>query len=154
MTMTDTGTQEGQQGHEGSQEGAGGQEGSQGGEGGEQTFDARYVAGLREEAARYRQRAHDAEQRAESVLEALWQARRAEATRGLLADATDLAGDVAMLDDDGLPDVERIRAAAEELVKAKPHLGERRPTGSIEQGARGGEQQGVNLANRLRSLAG
>jgi hypothetical protein len=136
--------------------GTGGQEGDGGAPSdpeGAQSFDLAYVTGLRDESARYRQRAHDAEARSQRALEALWEARRAEATAGLLADPTDLAGTVEMLDDDGLPDLERIRTAAEELATRKPHLRERRPSGTIDQGPRGSTSE-VNLADRLRRLAG
>lgn len=124
-------------------------------------YPAEIVQRLRQEAAERRTRAREADEartaaeaRTDHVLTLLWEARRDIATRGVLADATDLTGTVEMLDDDGLPDAARIKGAAEALAQSKPHLRERRPSGTIDQGARGDSSEQVNLAERLRRAAG
>jgi hypothetical protein len=108
------------------------------------TFDADYVKRLRDENAARRTAAKEADdraaaagERADRLLAALWDARRAQATADVLADPTDLDGTVEMLDDDGVPDPDRIKAAAEALVEAKPHLAARKVVGDVGQGARG-----------------
>jgi hypothetical protein len=123
-------------------------------------YPAEIVQRLRQEAAERRTRARESDEasqaaaaRTERALHALWEARRDAATRDLLADPTDLDGTLDMLDDDGLPDSDRIRAAAEALVAAKPHLASRRPAGDIDQGARGTVPEPVNLAAIIRQAA-
>lgn len=117
------------------------------------TFDRAYVEKLRKEAGDYRVRA----KRADALAAKLLETTIADATRGILADPTDLRANLAneteLLDDDGDPDADKIKNAAQELVKTKPHLGDRRPKGEVDQGARD-EPASVNLASMLRERAG
>jgi hypothetical protein len=70
---------------------------------------------------------------------------------GRLVDPTDLPVTNDLLEDDGMPDSEKINEAIEELLKQKPHLASTRPRVSdIGQGPRPG-QQDVNLADILRA---
>jgi hypothetical protein len=117
-----------------------------------ETFDAEYVHKLRAENADARTKRKAAEDVRDAALGRLWEAERARACAGILADPTDLEGTVDMLDDDGVPDFDRIKTAAEELAKTKPHLRPRKPTEPIDQGVRG-EAEPVNLAAKLRQLA-
>lgn len=73
---------------------------------------------------------------------------------GLLADPTDLPFSEDLLAD-GIPDVEKVRSAVEDLIARKPHLADRRPRGSVDQGARGASEPTVSdLGAILRSRAG
>lgn len=117
-----------------------------------QTFDKDYVEKLRKEAAEARTKAKRADELAARLLEATI----ASATSGILADASDLRANVSdedLLDDDGLPDPEKIKTAASELAQRKPHLADRRPAGNVDQGARP-QPESVDLAGMIRGLAG
>lgn len=114
-----------------------------------ETFPRSYVEQLRQESAGYRTRA----QRADALAERLMAATVREATVGVLADPTDL--DVSrdlehLLDDDGMPDAERIAEAAREMIARKPHLADRRPRGDVDQGPRTTSAD-VDLAGMLRA---
>lgn len=111
-----------------------------------ETFPREYVEQLRQESAGYRTRA----QRADALAERLMVATVREATAGILADSTDLVTTDALLDDNGMPDPERIAEAARELVGRKPHLADRRPRGDADQGARSTSAD-VDLAGMLRA---
>ena len=113
------------------------------------TFPRQYVEDLRRESAGYRDRA----KRADALAERLLAATVREATAGILADPTDLPMSDDLYDADGFPDAEAITAAARALVGRKPHLGDRRPTGDVDQGARETSEP-VNLAGLVRGLAG
>ncbi|MEX0983671.1 MAG: hypothetical protein WD096_01330 [Actinomycetota bacterium] len=94
----------------------------------EETFDRAYVERLRRESAEYRTRARRAEELESRLSDAVVR----EGAAGVLEDPDDLlrhreADD--LLDDDGFPDVEKVRSAARELVATKPHLTTRRPEG-------------------------
>jgi hypothetical protein len=109
-------------------------------------YPAEVVERLRREAAERRTRARDAYQalaaanaRAEAASARLL-ALSVERYAGALADPADLLTYVKaedLLGDDGLPGPDRITAAANELLSRKPHLGNRRPAGDIDQGPRG-----------------
>ena len=71
-----------------------------------------------------------------ALAERLLQATVREATASILTDPSDLPLDGDLVDDDGLPDTEKITEAAKALVSHKPHLALRRPTGNVGQGAR------------------
>lgn len=90
-------------------------------------------------------------QRADSLAAALV-TELARAT-GKLADATDLPFAEALLVD-GMPDPEKVAEAVEDLLARKPHLGDRRPTGSVDQGARAGADNVSDLGAILRMRAG
>lgn len=124
------------------------QEDQEGAEGSE-TFSRAYVEKLRTENAEHRTKAKRADELASRLLAATVQ----DATRGILADPTDLALSDDLYGEDGFPDPEKITEAARALVERKPHLGDRRPTTGVEQGPRS-EAPGVDLAGMLRTLAG
>lgn len=107
-----------------------------------ETFPRSYVQELRDENARYRQRA----QRADDLAAALWEA-RVTAT-GRLADPTDLT----MPEDADPLDPDTVSAAVDDLLTRKPHLASRRPRGDVGQGSTP-DPEGVDLAGILRSRA-
>lgn len=116
-----------------------------------ETFPRAYVQQLREENARYRQRAGRADEAARRLLEATVRS----AVRDHLADPSDLltfVDETELVDGDGWPDPDRITAAAESLAASKPHLAPRRPRGDIGQGAAPSGDT-VNLAAIMRSRA-
>lgn len=106
------------------------------------SFPRDYVERLRDENARYRQRAG----RADEFAAALWTAN--VAATGRLADPTDLA----MPDDADPLDADVLTAAVDDLLTRKPHLASRRPRGQIGQGETGSTAS-VDLAGMLRSRA-
>ena len=108
-----------------------------------ETFDRDYVQKLRDEAAGHRVKA----KRADALASALVTAQAAGT--GKLADPTDLPFSDELLDEDGLVDEGKVRAAVDDLIKRKPHLAARRPTGNVGQGARP-EPQEEGLAAMLR----
>lgn len=106
-----------------------------------ETFPREYVQKLRDEAAKYRQRAGDRDTLAERLHTAL------VAATGRLADPTDLT-----FDEDHLTDDDALSAALDELLTRKPHLASRRVVGDVGQGATQGDTA-VDLAGILRSRA-
>lgn len=106
-----------------------------------ETFPRDYVLKLRDENAKYRQRAADRDEIAAKLHTALVQA------TGRLQDADDLPFDPSHLDD---PDA--LTAALDALLTAKPHLATRKPMGSIGQGVSGASDT-FSLAGALRSNA-
>lgn len=105
------------------------------------TFPREYVEKLRDENAKYRQRAQRADDLAQRLHTAL-----VEAT-GALQDATDLEYDEAHLDDP-----EALQKAIGDLMASKPHLAARRPRGYVGQGATTTNST-VDLAGLLRARA-
>ena len=105
------------------------------------TFPREYVEKLRDENAKYRQRAQKADDLAHRLHNAL-----TEAT-GRLQDASDLEYDESHLDDP-----EALETAISELLAKKPHLGSRKPAGHIGQGA-SNTTDTIDLAAMLRSRA-
>lgn len=87
------------------------------------TFTRDYVEGLRQENAKYRQRAARADELAQRLHTELVRA------TGRLADPSDLAFDEAHLEVS-----DNLSRAIDELLTRKPHLGTRRPVGDIGQG--------------------
>ena len=110
------------------------------------SFDATYVERLRTEAADYRVKAKRADALARQVVEAY------VTGEGRLHDPADLPWSDDYLDDDGLVDTAKVRAAIDQLVERKPYLAARRPVEPIAQGARP-EPARVNLATILRERA-
>ncbi len=108
-----------------------------------ETFPRDYVQRLRDEAAAQRVKAKRADALAHRLHTAL------VAATGRLADPTDLPFTEELLDDDGLVDETKVRTAVEDLIKRKPHLAARRPTGDVGQGARS-EVPDMGLAAMLR----
>ena len=107
----------------------------------DEMFPREYVAKLREESAKYRQRATDRDAIAERLHRAI------VAETGRLADPTDLP-----FDDAHLTDADALTAAIDELLKSKPHLASRKPTGDIGQGA-SATTDSVSLSGILRTNA-
>ncbi len=108
-----------------------------------ESFDREYVQKLRDEAAGHRVKA----KRTDALNARLATAQAA--LTGNLADPTDLPFTDDLLDDDGLVDEARVTAAVDDLLKRKPHLAARRPTGDVGQGARP-EASESGLASLLR----
>ena len=78
-----------------------------------------------------------------------------EGASGILEDPSDLLlhrAEADLLDDEGMPDVNKIAEAAQDLASQRPHLARRRPQGDIDQGARS-EPESVDLAGMLRERA-
>ena len=98
----------------------------------EETFPRKYVEELRTENGTYRNRAKDAEAKADELAKALWTER--VRSLGVLADPADLPYDPEALDD-----LELIRSQADDLLGAKPHLRTRQITERVGQGERGAE---------------
>ncbi|GAB4582174.1 hypothetical protein [Nocardia sp. IFM 10818] len=110
------------------------------GEGSEpDSFPRSVVAKLRDENARYRQRAQKTDAYAERLHTELVRA------TGRLADPTDLP-----YSEDHLDDAEALTAAIDDLVARKPHLASRRAVGDIGQGAKPSAPSPVDLAALLR----
>lgn len=109
----------------------------------EPTYDAAYVAQLRQEAAEGRVKSKRADALARQATKAI------AAHDGRLIDAEDLAFDEQFLDDEGLVDRDRVIAAIESLIERKPHLAARRPSTTIAQGAQP-EPDRVSLLDYLR----
>lgn len=107
----------------------------------EDVFPREYVEKLRNENAKYRQRAQRADDLAQRLHEALVSA------TGRLQEPTDLP-----FDEQHLDDPEALTAAIDELLQKRPHLASRRPVGDIGQGA-AGEPGTVDLAGILRARA-
>jgi hypothetical protein len=112
------------------------------------------LAKLRAEAARRRVEAREATERADELARRLTAAVVAAEAGSLLADPEDLARftDEPLTDDDGYPDPAKVRAAAEALAEARPHLAARR-FAPIDQGADSADPGGFDLAGALRSAA-
>lgn len=106
-----------------------------------ETFPRDYVLKLRDENAKYRQRAADRDEIAAKLHTAL------VAATGRLADPSDLPFDPTHLDD-----ADALTAALDALLTAKPHLATRKPMGSIGQGVSGASDT-FSLAGALRSNA-
>lgn len=107
----------------------------------EETFPRKYVEELRDENARYRQRAGIADELAKRVHRLM-----VERT-GRLADPDDLPFDETHLEDE-----EALTTAMDALLESKPHLASRRPSGDIGQGASGAEGA-PDLAALMRRAA-
>lgn len=106
------------------------------------TFPRDYVEKLRDENAKFRQRAQKSDELAHRLHTTL------VAADGRLADPTDLEFSA-----ENLEDAESLSEAIGELLKNKPHLAARRPRGDVGQGASGGSNSAVDLAGLLRAGA-
>lgn len=105
------------------------------------TFPRSYVEELRGENATYRNRAKDAESKADELAQALWTER--VRSLGVLADPADLP-----YDPEALEDLDLIRQQADDLLGAKPHLRTRKITERAGQGERGTES--ISLVELLQ----
>lgn len=106
-----------------------------------ETFPRAYVEKLRDENAKYRQRAGDRDEIATKLHTAL------VAATGRLADPTDLT-----FDDDHIVDPNKMIEAINALLAAKPHLANRKPAGDIGQGVSGASDM-FSLMGALRTNA-
>ncbi|MCK3768559.1 hypothetical protein MZK47_02590 [Microbacterium aerolatum] len=106
-----------------------------------ETFPRDYVVKLRDENAKYRQRAADRDEIATKLHTAL------VAATGRLADPSDLP-----FDNGHLADPDALTAALDALLQAKPHLASRKPTGNIGQGVSGASDS-FSLSALLKSNA-
>lgn len=107
------------------------------------TYDEDYVKALRDEAAGHRVKAKRADTLAAALVTSI------AAGTGKLVDPRDLPHGEHLLGEDGLPDPEKIGAAIDVLIRERPHLASRRPTGHLEQGARP-DEPGLSLLGLLR----
>jgi len=105
------------------------------------TFPREYVQQLRDENAKYRQRAGRSDDLAKRLHTSL------VAATGRLADPSDLPFDEAHVDDEAA-----LTAALDDLLARKPHLANRKPSGNVGQGATP-DVGSVNLAGILRNAA-
>lgn len=103
------------------------------------TFPREVVEKLRQEAGKYRLRAREADTLATRLHTELVRA------TGRLADPADLPFDPEHLDDP-----EKMAAAVDELLAAKPHLASRTPRGDIGQGQRGQAAEPFSLLGLLK----
>lgn len=113
------------------------------------TYSADEMRQVREEAGTRRTQLRAAEAERDRYRDALRQLAVKDAVSGLLADPSDLVWSDDYADETGLPDREKISAAAQELLTTKPHLG--RPSGDVQQGFRG-DAGSVSLVEALRGL--
>ena len=114
------------------------------------TFDAEYVAKLRQEAAEARTKAKEASERGDTLSELLLSRSIEQATAGILIDPADLPRSGDYFNNDGSPDLTKIKTAAEELATAKPYLS--RPRGSVSQGARESSPTPASLGDLIRAV--
>ncbi|GIM69156.1 hypothetical protein Pve01_91180 [Planomonospora venezuelensis] len=111
------------------------------------TFPAAVVKELRDENAKLRIKGKRSEDLTTRLVHAM------AGQTGRLADPTDLPVTDDLMDDDGMPDSEKIGEAIHDLLKSKPHLSSTRPkVTDIGQGPRPGTQD-VSLADILRAGA-
>lgn len=108
-------------------------------------FPRQYVEQLRRENAEARTRAKKSEDLSRALVTAY------AASTGRLADASDLPVTADLMDNDGMPDAEKVTAAVAELLERKPHLAATRPVGDVGQGVRGDAAPMVSLAELLRA---
>ena len=106
-----------------------------------ETFPRDYVLKLRDESAKYRQRAADRDEVATRLHTAL------VAATGRLQDPSDLPFDEAHLSD-----AEALSTAVDTLLQVKPHLATRKPSGNIGQGVSGVPDM-VSLSGLLKANA-
>lgn len=111
-------------------------------------FPREYVEELRTEAKSNREKASEATAAMERIQTAYRALAVSEAVSDVLADPTDLPWTDDFLDENGLVDAEAVKAAAEELAAAKPHLA--RARGDAMQGFRQDDSP-FDLAELMRS---
>lgn len=109
---------------------------------GEETFSAAYVKQLREENAKARVKAQRADELAHRLHTELVRA------TGRLADPGDIEYDAEHLDDG-----DKLTAAIDSLLEAKPHLRSRTPKGEVGQGVRGTAEEPASLMSILKNFA-
>jgi hypothetical protein len=120
-------------------------------------FDAEYVKQLRDEAASRRVSEKAATERSDALAKRIGVMTVADAAGPILTDPADLTRYVDAADlngDDGLPDPEKVKAAAEKLATEKPGLAKHRVAGDAGQGPRGTPVPAstVDLAELLKGV--
>jgi len=111
----------------------------------EESFSREYVETLRAENKEARLKA----QRADFLATHVRTLATREACRGIINDPESLGWRGEFEGEDGLPDHDKLRAAAEELATAKPWLA--RPRGDVGQGQHSDAPAGLSLSELLRS---
>ena len=106
-----------------------------------ETFPRDYVVKLRDENAKYRQRAQDRDDLAARLHTALVTA------TGKLQDPSDLP-----FDEEHIVDPDKLIAAIDTMLQSKPHLASRKPSGNIGQGL-SGVSDTFSLSGLLRNNA-
>lgn len=107
------------------------------------SFPRAYVEDLRKESAGYREKAKQAEERADALAKRLH--RELVTATGKLENPADLAFDVEHLDD-----ADKLSAAIDALLAERPYFAKRKVAGDAGQGQRGEADAGVNLLGLLR----
>lgn len=107
------------------------------------TFPPSYVEELRKESAKHRDRARQAEERADALARQL---------HGELVRATDRLENPADLayDAEHLDDPEKLKAALDALLSDRPYFRKRKVAGDAGQGPRGGGQAPFSLLGAIR----
>ena len=107
------------------------------------------VSKLKDEAAQSRIKARETSERLETALERLQSATVANAASGILASPSeDLAWSDEWNDDEGWPDAEKVRAAAEALATRRPALA--RVRGNVGQGHHSASHGTPSLSELLK----
>lgn len=107
------------------------------------SFPRAYVEDLRKESAGYREKAKQAEERADALAKRLH--RELVAATGKLENPADLAFDAEHLDD-----ANKLSAAIDALLAERPYFAKRKVAGDAGQGPRGDADVGVSLLGLLR----
>lgn len=92
------------------------------------TFSAEYVKTLREEAAAHRVKAKRTDEANARLVQALAKA------DGRLIESSELMFSDELIDDQGIVSDDKVRAAIDSLIQAKPYLASRRPSTPMVQG--------------------
>ena len=93
-----------------------------------ETFSAEYVKTLREEAAAHRVKAKRTDEANARLVQALAKA------DGRLIESSELIFSDELIDDQGIVSDDKVRAAIDSLIQAKPYLASRRPSTPMVQG--------------------
>ncbi|AYJ07465.1 hypothetical protein DBO90_01975 [Mycobacterium avium] len=112
-------------------------------DGSNDVFPRTYVEDLRKESAGYRDKAKQAEERADALAKRLHQ--ELVTATGRLENPADLAFDAEHLDD-----ADKLSAAIDALLADRPYFAKRKVSGDAGQGPRGGAPAEVDLLGMLR----
>ena len=112
-----------------------------------ETFSADYVKSLREEAAAHRVKAKRTDEANARLVQALAQA------DGRLIESSELTFTDDLIDESGIVSSEKVRAAIDALIAAKPYLASRRPVTPIAQGVQQQVPETPGLFQLIRERA-
>lgn len=112
-----------------------------------ETFSADYVKSLREEAAAHRVKAKRTDEANARLVQALAQA------DGRLIESSELTFTDDLIDESGIVSSEKVRAAIDALIAAKPYLASRRPVTPITQGVQQQVPETPGLFQLIRERA-